>query len=102
MSKEENLDHVHGASANEASILIDAHEAIESGERLSYDDEKLLVSLLDNFRNNYFVYEYMDKFYGDSPWPALEDGLSEIFMLNNISTSSLNRKIHFYSILKPY
>ena len=53
MSKEENLDHVHGASANEASILIDAHEAIESGERLSYDDEKLLVSLLDNFRNIY-------------------------------------------------
>ena len=102
MSKEENLDHVHGASANEASILIDAHEAIESGERLSYDDEKLLVSLLDNFRNKYFVYEYMDKFYGDSPWPAIEDGLSEIFMLNNISTSSLNRKIHFYSILKPY
>lgn len=94
----EYLHHVHGASANEASILIDAHEAIESNDKLSDGDESLLVSLMANFRNTHLVYEYMDQFYGDSPWPALETAIAEWLT----TEKNYVKKEALYNMVKPY
>lgn len=97
-NEREYLHHVHGASANEASILIDAHEAIETREQLSESDENSLVSLLTSFRNSHLVYEYMDIFYGDSPWPALE----EVITIWLITSSNYIKKDTFFNLIKPY
>jgi hypothetical protein len=94
----EYLHHVHGASANEASILIDAHEAIESNQKLSKSDESLLAILLTSFRNSHLIFEYMDIFYGDSPWPALETAITEWL----ITGYNYTKKDAFYNLIKPY
>jgi len=98
MSKKEYLHHVHGASANEASILIDAHEAIESSIKLPVSDENLLAELITSFRNNHLIFEYMDLFYGDSPWPALETVITEWL----ITGYNYTKKDAFYYLIKPY
>ena len=94
----EYLHHVHGASANEASILIDAHEAIESSQKLSESDESLLAGLLTSFRNSHLIFEYMDLFYGDSPWPALESAITEWL----ITGYNYTKKDAFFNLIKPY
>jgi hypothetical protein len=97
-NKYEYLHHVHGASANEASILIDAHEAIESNQKLSESDESLLAGLLTSFRNSHLIFEYMDIFYGDSPWLALETAITEWL----ITGHNYTKKDAFYNLIKPY
>lgn len=97
-NKYEYLHHIHGASANEASILIDAHEAIESNHKLSESDESLLAVLLTSFRNSHLIFEYMDIFYGDSPWPALETAVTEWL----ITGYNYTKKDAFYNLIKPY
>ena len=97
-NRKEHLHHVHGASANEASILIDAHEAIEANEKLSESDEGLLAGLLSSFRNNHLIFEYMDLFYSDSPWPALEAVITEWL----ITGYNYTKKDAFYNLIKPY
>lgn len=94
----EYLHHVHGASANEASILIDAHEAIDTNQKLSESDESLLVRLLASFRNSHLIFEYMDTFYGDSPWPALETVITDWL----ITGYNYTKKDAFYNLIKPY
>ena len=101
--KDEYLDHIHGASANEASILIDAHEAIDQNQKLTPSDERLLAEQITNFRNHHVVFEYMDQFYSDQRWPAFESAIFDWFIkMNKALGIDKNYDINLYRMLKPY